>query len=151
MFHSARWDHDHDLAGERVAVIGTGASAIQFVPAIQPEVAGLHVFQRTPPWVVAHTNRRIRERERRLYRRVPALQKAVRGGVYAAREALVLGFAKQPKLMALPERLARRHMRAQVSDPELLAKVTPATRSGASASCRPTTGIRRSRSRTWSW
>ncbi len=124
-FHSARWDHGHDLAGERVAVIGTGASAIQFVPAIQPEVARLHVFQRTPPWIMPHTGRRIRPGERRLYRRVPALQKAVRGAVYAGREVLVLGFVKRPALMRVPERIARRHLRAQVRDPALRARVTP--------------------------
>src|SRR4051812_39324233 len=125
VFHSARWDHDHDVTGERVAAVGTGASAIQFVPAIQPKVAQLHVFQRTPPWVMPHPNRKISERERKLYRKLPALQKAVRPGVYAAREVLVLGFVKNPKLMAVPERLSRRHMREQISDPELLAKVTP--------------------------
>ena len=125
VFHSARWDHEHDVAGKRVAAIGTGASAIQFVPAIQPEVAQLHVFQRTAPWVVPHTNRRISTPERRLYRRLPALQKAVRAGVYAGRELLVLGFVKNPRLMRLPERLARRHMREQISEPELLARVTP--------------------------
>jgi cation diffusion facilitator CzcD-associated flavoprotein CzcO len=125
MFHSARWDHRHDVSGERVAAIGTGASAIQFVPAIQPKVAALHVFQRTPPWVVPHTNRRITEPERRLYRRVPALQKAVRAGIYSARELLVLGFVKNPRLMRVPERLSRKHMRDQIADPELLAKVTP--------------------------
>jgi cation diffusion facilitator CzcD-associated flavoprotein CzcO len=125
VFHSARWDHDHDVSGERVAAIGTGASAIQFVPAIQPKVAQLHVFQRTAPWVVPHTNRRVSDPERRLYRRLPALQKAVRAGVYAGREVLVLGFVKNPRLMGVPERLARRHMRAQIADPELLERVTP--------------------------
>ncbi len=76
MFHSAHWDHDHDLSGERVAVIGTGASAIQFVPEIQPQVAHLTVFQRTPPWIVPHRNRRITRAERALYRRArrPALR-----------------------------------------------------------------------------
>jgi cation diffusion facilitator CzcD-associated flavoprotein CzcO len=125
VFHSARWDHDHDLTGERVAAIGTGASAIQFVPAIQPEVAQLTVFQRTAPWIVPHTNRRISERERRLYRRLPVLQKLVRGGVYVGRELLVPGFVKHPRLMRLPERLAGRHMRAQITDPALLERVTP--------------------------
>jgi cation diffusion facilitator CzcD-associated flavoprotein CzcO len=125
VFHSARWDHGHDVAGERVAAIGTGASAIQFVPAIQPEVERLHVFQRTAPWVVPHTSRRISDGERRLYRRLPALQKAVRAGVYAGRELLVLGFTKNPRLMRIPERLARRHMREQVADPQLLERVTP--------------------------
>src|ERR1700754_2706115 len=96
VFHSARWDHEHDVTGERVAAIGTGASAIQFVPAIQPQVDRLHVFQRTAPWVVPHTNRRIRDPERRLYRRLPVLQKAIRAGVYAGREVLVLGFVKNP-------------------------------------------------------
>jgi cation diffusion facilitator CzcD-associated flavoprotein CzcO len=125
VFHSARWDHEHDVAGERVAAIGTGASAIQFVPAIQPQVDRLHVFQRTAPWVVPHTNRRIRDPERRLYRRLPLLQKAIRAGVYAGREVLVLGFVKNPKLMRIPERLSRRHMREQICDPELLQRVTP--------------------------
>jgi cation diffusion facilitator CzcD-associated flavoprotein CzcO len=125
VFHSARWDHDHDVSGERVAAIGTGASAIQFVPAIQPRVERLHVFQRTAPWVVPHTNRPIREAERRLYGRLPALQKAIRAGVYAGREVLVLGFVKNPKLMRIPERVSRGHMRRQISDPELLERVTP--------------------------
>jgi cation diffusion facilitator CzcD-associated flavoprotein CzcO len=125
VFHSARWDHGHDVSGERVAAVGTGASAIQFVPAIQPKVAALHVFQRTAPWVMPHTNRRISDAERQVYRRVPAVQKAIRAGVYAGREALVLGFVKNPRVMALPERLSRRHMREQISDPELLERVTP--------------------------
>ena len=125
MFHSARWDHEHHLAGERVAAIGTGASAIQFVPEIQPAVARLHVFQRTAPWVMPHTTRPITARERRLYRRVPALQAALRAGIYAARELLVLGFVKQPKLMKVVEKLARKHMDRQISDPELRQKVEP--------------------------
>jgi cation diffusion facilitator CzcD-associated flavoprotein CzcO len=74
---------------------------------------------------VPHTNRRVSDPERRLYRRLPALQKAVRAGVYAGREVLVLGFVKNPRLMGVPERLARRHMRAQIADPDLLARVTP--------------------------
>ena len=124
-FHSARWDHGYDLGGRRVASIGTGASAIQYVPAIQPQVERLHVFQRTAPWVLPHSTRPISDRERRLYRRFPALQRLVRGGVYAARELAVVGFAKDPRAMAVAERLARRHMRRQISDPELLEKVTP--------------------------
>src|SRR3954469_17253719 len=124
-FHSARWDHDHDLSGERVASIGTGASAIQLVPSIQPDVEKLHVFQRTPPWVFPHSNRPVTRFERRLYRALPAAQKLVRGAVYTMRETAVLGFVKQPKIMRLVERVAKRHMRKQISDPELLAKVTP--------------------------
>jgi cation diffusion facilitator CzcD-associated flavoprotein CzcO len=124
-FHSARWNHDYDLTGKRVASIGTGASAIQYVPAIQPHVDRLHVFQRTPPWIFPHTSRGISRIERRLYRHLPAAQKLVRGGVYAGRETFVLGFVKQPRLMKLGEAIARAHMRRQVSDPHLLAKVTP--------------------------
>jgi cation diffusion facilitator CzcD-associated flavoprotein CzcO len=124
-FHSARWNHDYDLRGKRVAAIGTGASAIQFVPEIQKQAAQVHVVQRTAPWVMPHPSRPIRGWEKRLYDRVPALQKLVRGGIYAGRELLVLGFVKNPRLMKVPERIARRHMRSQISDPELLQKVTP--------------------------
>src|SRR5215213_6862707 len=88
IFHSAQWDHGHDLRGERVAAVGTGASAIQFVPAIQPGVAQLDVYQRTPPWVMPHPNRRISSREKALFRRLPGYQKLIRGGTYAARELL---------------------------------------------------------------
>ena len=123
--HSARWDHDYDLRGKRVASIGTGASAIQYVPSIQPEVEQLHVFQRTPPWVLPHTDRPTTSIERRLYRRFPALQRLVRGAVYTGRETNVVGFVKNPRLMGVIERLARRHMSRQVPDPELRAKVTP--------------------------
>src|SRR5438874_13087312 len=85
-FHSARWDETEQLAGKRVAVVGTGASAIQIVPRIQPDVAPLHVFQRTPPWVLPHSSRPIRDVERTVYRRVPAAQRFVRALVYWSRE-----------------------------------------------------------------
>jgi cation diffusion facilitator CzcD-associated flavoprotein CzcO len=125
MFHSARWDHDYDLAGRRVAVVGTGASAIQFVPEIAPEAEHVTVFQRTPPWVMPHPSRPTTRIERALYRRFPGLQKLSRAGIYAGRETFVLGFVKEPRIMKVAERIARRHMRKQISDPELLEKVTP--------------------------
>jgi cation diffusion facilitator CzcD-associated flavoprotein CzcO len=125
VWHSARWNHDVELAGKRVASIGTGASAIQYVPAIQPDVAQLHVFQRTPPWVLPHTSRPTSRWERRLYRAIPALQRLMRGWIYAGREVLVLGFVKNPRLMTVVERLARKHMAQQIEDPELREKVTP--------------------------
>jgi cation diffusion facilitator CzcD-associated flavoprotein CzcO len=125
VFHSARWNHGHDLAGERVGVIGTGASAIQFVPRIQREVRSLHVFQRTPAWILPHTDRPVTRLERALYRRFPALQRLARAGIYASREWLVLAFAKRRALMRLPERLARRHLARQVGDQELRSKLTP--------------------------
>ena len=92
-FHSAHWDHEHDLEGERVAVIGTGASAIQFVPEIQPKVGKLHVFQRTA--AVGHPAPQPAADARasgRLYRRFPPAQLAMRAGIYWAREPFVLQF-----------------------------------------------------------
>ena len=125
VFHTARWNHDHDLRGRRVAVIGTGASAIQAVPEIQPLVAHLDVLQRTPPWVIPHRDRPITAAERFLYRHVPALQRAVRGMTYASRELLIPGLVYRPQLLRALDRLARRHIAHQVPDPELRALVTP--------------------------
>ncbi len=124
-FHTARWNHDHDLTGRRVAVIGTGASAIQTVPEIQPIVEHLDLFQRTPPWVMPHRDRPITDIERRIYRRFPALQRAVRAAVYFSRELLVPGFVSRPRLMRIPQRVAQRHLEKHVSDPELRARLTP--------------------------
>lgn len=125
VMHSARWDHGYDLTGKRVASIGTGASAIQYVPEIQPRVARLHVFQRTAPWIMPHGNRAITDRERLIYRRIPLAQRLVRAGVYLSKEVLVFGFVKHPKLMTKLENIAQAHMRKHIRDPELLAKVTP--------------------------
>ena len=93
-FHSARWDQAAELSGKRVAVIGTGASAIQIVPKIQPHVAQLHVFQRTPPWVLPHSDRPIKDFERTLYRRVPGVQRLVRAMVYWSRELVAFGMTR---------------------------------------------------------
>jgi cation diffusion facilitator CzcD-associated flavoprotein CzcO len=123
-FHSSRWDHDVDLRGKRVTVIGTGASAVQFVPEIQPLVETLHVFQRTPPWILPRLDRELGERERRLFRRFPAAQRLARGAIYLAREAMVLGF-RHPGAMRLAERVALRHLRRAVPDPALRARLTP--------------------------
>jgi len=130
VFHSAEWDHEHDLTGERVAVVGTGASAIQFVPEIQPKVGQLHLFQRTPPWVLPHPGRGVTRPERRLYRRLPALQRLVRGLVYSSRELLVVGFTMRQRLMRPIERLAGRHLEKQVPDPEMRERLTPHYRIG---------------------
>ncbi|ADB30859.1 cyclohexanone monooxygenase [Kribbella flavida DSM 17836] len=125
VFHSAQWNHDLDLAGRKVAVIGTGASAIQFVPAIQPEVEELHLFQRTPPWVLPRPDRRISRLEKAVYRRFPLAQKAVRTGIYWARESMVLGFAKLPGIMTQAQKVAEKHLERQIRDPELRAELTP--------------------------
>jgi cation diffusion facilitator CzcD-associated flavoprotein CzcO len=123
-FHTARWDHGVDLSGKRVAVIGTGASAVQAVPRIQPLVRQLSVFQRTPPWIMPHPGRAVRPRERALFRALPALQKLVRGAVYWGREGFVPVF-KFHRLSAIPQRMARAHLERQVGDPGLRAKLTP--------------------------
>ena len=124
MFHSAEWEHDHDLTGERVAVVGTGASAIQFVPRIQPKVSRMHVFQRTPPWIVPHPDRALSPLEHRVYRAFPAAQLAMRAAVYWARETFVLGFMDR-RFAKLPERVAVKYLRDQVPDPELRRRLTP--------------------------
>jgi cation diffusion facilitator CzcD-associated flavoprotein CzcO len=129
-FHSARWPAEHDVAGKRVAVIGTGSSAIQIVPAIQSSAAHVTVFQRTAPWVLPHRNRRITDVERFLYRRFPALQRFVRGSVYWSREAVAVSMLRNGRMTERLERLARRHIARQVPDPDLLERVMPDYRPG---------------------
>jgi cation diffusion facilitator CzcD-associated flavoprotein CzcO len=129
-FHSARWDHEHDLTGKRVAVIGTGASAIQFVPRIQPQAAQLHLFQRTPPWVLPRPEHRITAPEKRLLRAAPAVQRALRSAIYWGGEGAILGLVHDQRLVKPVEALARRHIRAQVPDRALRAKLTPEYRLG---------------------
>ncbi len=129
VFHSARWDHEHELAGRKVAVVGTGASAIQFVPEIQPEVETLHLFQRTPPWVLPRANPALTERWRRCLARSPRLMGLARGAVFSLLESFHLGF-RHPAAMKLVERRARAHLERQISDPELRAKLTPGYRLG---------------------
>jgi cation diffusion facilitator CzcD-associated flavoprotein CzcO len=125
VFHSAAWEHDYDLSGKRVAVIGTGASAIQFVPQIQPRVERLHLFQRTAPWVIPRQDRVFGPLEKWLYRHVPGVQRLARTAIYLGREAYLLGFTVEPKLMKGVEALARYHLRTQILDPRLRAKLTP--------------------------
>ena len=125
VFHSARWDAGAKLAGQRAGVVGTGASAVQIVPAIAPEVASLAVFQRTPTWILPHTDRPITSWERAVYRRVPAAQRAVRSAVYWQRELLVSGMVKDPRRMALVRMLAARHLARQVPDRDLRQRLTP--------------------------
>jgi cation diffusion facilitator CzcD-associated flavoprotein CzcO len=124
-FHSARWDRSCDLAGKRVAVIGTGASAIQFVPEIAEQAAHLTVFQRTPPWIHPRPDVEIPARLRATFNAVPLTARALRDAIYLLMEARALGFAVNPKLMAPLERLGRRHLASQVADPALRARLTP--------------------------
>jgi cation diffusion facilitator CzcD-associated flavoprotein CzcO len=125
IFHSAQWNHEHDLSGERVAVIGTGASAIQFVPQIQPQVKQLTLFQRTPPWIIPRNDHAISPEWRARFRRYPLLQQLVRGGIYLQREIGALAMVYRPQLMGGAVRMAREHLAAQVADLELRAKLTP--------------------------
>jgi cation diffusion facilitator CzcD-associated flavoprotein CzcO len=129
LFHSAAWRHDVDLRGARIALLGTGASAIQIAPEIAPVAGELVVYQRTPPWILPHPDRPIRTRERALFRAVPFAQRAVRDSIASARETLVLGF-RHPPLGRPGEALARRHLERQVADPVLREALRPTYRFG---------------------
>jgi cation diffusion facilitator CzcD-associated flavoprotein CzcO len=124
-FHSARWDHGYDLRGKRVAVIGTGASAIQFVPQIAPLTERLYVFQRTAPWLVPRPDRAFGDRRKAVFRRLPVLHRAYRAGLYWRTEALALGFTVNPRIMALAEKMARQQLDTQIADPDLRRRLTP--------------------------
>ncbi|GHE00614.1 flavin-containing monooxygenase [Streptomyces alanosinicus] len=130
VFHSARWDHDYDLRGKRVAMVGTGASAIQIVPAIQREVGRLTLFQRTPPWVMPRVDRAISGAERWLHRSVPFTTQLRRGLLWGIRELQVQAFTKHPDELGMVEQLARRNMARAIKDPALRAKLTPDYRIG---------------------
>jgi cation diffusion facilitator CzcD-associated flavoprotein CzcO len=125
MFHSAQWDHDHDLTGERVAVLGTGASAIQFVPAIAPRTASLTVFQRSAPYVLAKPDRAYRDRAKKAFARVPGLLRLSREGNYLSNELRSLGFNTEPRLLFAHKARYRRHLREAVADPALRERLTP--------------------------
>ncbi|MBC3988425.1 NAD(P)/FAD-dependent oxidoreductase [Streptomyces sp. AC563] len=130
VFHSARWDHDYDLRGKRVAMIGTGASAIQIVPAIEPTVERLTLFQRTPPWVLPRADRKITGVEQWLHSKVPATRAVRRGLLWGIRELQVSAFTKRPNQLGLVEALAKSHLRKAIKDPALRAKLTPDYRIG---------------------
>ncbi len=125
IFHSARWNHDYDLTGKRVAVIGTGASSIQIVPEIATKVSHLDVYQRTAPWVMPRKDRAYTALERLAFRWVPFFQRAYRTGIYWGRECFVPGFTVNPNLAAPAKKLALKNLASGISDPGLRAKVTP--------------------------
>jgi cation diffusion facilitator CzcD-associated flavoprotein CzcO len=124
-FHSSQWDHDVDLRGKRVAVIGTGASAIQFVPHIAPEVARLDVFQRTPPWIMSKPDRAISNRTRGLFRTVPGAQRTYRSLLYWLLESRAVGFNGHPGIFKVAQRTAKAHLDRAITNPALRAKLTP--------------------------
>ncbi len=125
LFHSAQWKHDYDLTGKRVAVIGTGASTIQFVPRIQPRVGHLTLFQRTPPWILPRLDHPIAVWQCALFRILPLTQRIVRSKIYWQRELTALGLVYRPGMLEAGMRIAQQHLVAQVPDPVLRAKLTP--------------------------
>ncbi|WP_032369295.1 MULTISPECIES: flavin-containing monooxygenase [Nocardiaceae] len=125
VFHSATWNHEHDLTGERVAVIGTGASAVQFVPEIVDKAQRLTVFQRTPAWVIPRLDRTIGRVERTLYEKVPAAHRAVRGIIYGYREAYVTVLADNPWMLPAVKAFAKANLKRQVKNPTKRAALTP--------------------------
>lgn len=125
VFHSARWDHAQELTGKRVAVIGTGASAIQIVPAIAGRVARLQVHQRTAPWVLPRHDRGYRRLERLAMRRVPGYQRLLRNLIYLSREATVPMFIAAPRIGSLVSRAALANIDSSIADPALRKKVRP--------------------------
>ena len=125
VFHSSRWRHDVPLEGKRVAVVGTGASAVQFVPKIAGTAEHVTVFQRTPGWILPRLDRSIPERRQALYRRFPILQRIVRGRVYAGRELYVLAFTRAQFLLRLFEWFARFYLFLNVRDRTTRTALTP--------------------------
>ncbi|HJY74402.1 MAG TPA: NAD(P)/FAD-dependent oxidoreductase, partial [Streptosporangiaceae bacterium] len=124
-WHSARWNHDVDLAGRRVAVVGTGASAIQFVPEIAKVAAHVDVYQRSAPYVLPKADRPYRDGELALFDRVPAVRKAERLRIFLYGELLTSGFVLSPKILAAPMAMWRHQLRTQIADPDLRAKCVP--------------------------
>ena len=125
VFHSAEWDHSVDLTDKRVAVIGTGASAIQIVPEIVKDVAELHLYQRTPAWVMPRPNNPIPKWLRNTFTYVPGTRAAMRAGIYWLHEIVGFAMTKQPRLLKLGELAGKWNINRSIKDPELRKKLVP--------------------------
>ncbi|KPQ01607.1 NAD(P)/FAD-dependent oxidoreductase [Marinobacter sp. HL-58] len=125
MFHSARWDHDYDLNGKNVAVIGTGASAIQFVPEIVPRVKSLSLFQRSAAWVLPKPDRSFHRWEQALFRRIPAWDRLYRYLIYWKNESRALAFTRFSSLLEIFAWQAKRFAGSEVNNPEKLRQLIP--------------------------
>ncbi len=125
MFHTARWDKSFDLAGKTVAVIGTGASAIQIVPAIAPVVKQLYLFQRTPPWIIAKDDKLISNFRKTLYKYLPFTRALHRWRLYWLHELMAIGFVVNVDVMKLFGKIALRYLKKSVKDETLRKKLTP--------------------------
>jgi len=124
-FHSARWNHDYDLAGKRVAVVGTGASAIQFIPQIAPQVTQLHVFQRSPNWMIPRNDYTYSDFARWVFANVPLVQRLYRLKIYLQLEKNFLAFHHGAWLAGMIKRGATAYLAAQIRNPELRRILTP--------------------------
>lgn len=129
-FHSAEWDHSVDLAGKKVAVIGTGASAIQFVPIIAQEASQLTVFQRTAPWVLPKKDKPTPQWRKQVFAKVPGAQRAYRDALYWGLEARAIAFNGHLNVLPVAEKIVTRYLAKAILDPELRAKLTPDYRLG---------------------
>ncbi|MDV3127069.1 NAD(P)/FAD-dependent oxidoreductase [Mycobacterium sp. 21AC1] len=129
-FHSAQWDHSVDITGKRVAVIGTGASAIQIVPEIVKDVAELHLFQRTPAWVMPRPNNAFPQWMRRVFSYVPGTRALMRAGIYWIHEGVGFAMTQQPRLLKIGELMGKWNINRSIKDPELRRKLTPDYRAG---------------------
>lgn len=130
VFHSAQWDHDYDFKDKNVAVIGTGASAIQFVPQLTKVANHLTLFQRSAPWVLPKPNRKITSLEKSIFTHLPLMQKLFRAFYYLQLESRTLVFIYQPKLLGIFEKYFIRHLNKQVKNEELREKLTPNSKLG---------------------
>lgn len=129
-FHTARWRHDVDLTGKHVAVIGTGASAIQVVPAIAAHTGHLTVFQRTAPYVFGKADVAYSDRLHRRYRKLPFLRKAMRQSIWSYFELVTVMFTRLPAVLAVLGGIHGRVLRSQVPDLLIREKLTPTERIG---------------------
>ncbi|WP_069167955.1 flavin-containing monooxygenase [Nocardia altamirensis] len=128
--HSARWDHDYDFTGKKVAVVGTGASAVQIIPELVDKAASVKVFQRTPGWVLPRVNRRTNAVTKEIYRRVPAAEQLARQAWFYGHESVALGVVWNTPLTRVVELVGRAQLRRQVKDPWLRRQLTPDFRAG---------------------
>ena len=124
MFHSARWNHDYDLKGKRVAVIGTGASAIQFIPQVQPLASELFVFQRTAPWVLPKADMDLNDTAKNIIKRFPVIQKTWRNSIAQILNGINFGL-RNPKTLKPVNALSRQLLKLQIKDEQLRKDVTP--------------------------
>jgi cation diffusion facilitator CzcD-associated flavoprotein CzcO len=124
-FHTAQWRHDVDLTGKRVAVIGTGCSAIQVVPAIQPVAGHIDVYQRSPGWTLPKMDFAYKERTKKLFERFPQLQRLDRAAVFGFFELATMALTDRPWLLPAFRAVGRRQINSAIKDPELRRKVTP--------------------------